>query len=231
MPKISFILPVWNSVAWIGETLQSLLSQTIDDYEIIIVDDFSTDGTREFLQEWTPHYKQVKLILNDKNMGAGHSRNIGMAVASSPIIASCDADDLYADEHGTIILEHFEKNPQSEMVNFPYQRIGYCNEPLEDFPGEPFDHETFLKEGTINYFCNPNCAFKKEAALAIGGYEPEKLDGPDCKTDDVQFITKWVKSGRRIDFQPGFLTLGHRVLNTSMMSKLRGFKPEWAEKR
>lgn len=229
MPKISFVLPVYNSVAWIGETLQSLLSQTVEDYEIIIVDDFSTDGTREFLQEWTPHYPQVKLILNDKNLGAGKSRNIGIEAASAPIIASCDGDDLYADEHGAIILEHFEKNPTSEMVNFPYQRIGYCNEPLEDFPGEPFNHEAFLESGAINYFCNPNCAFKKESALAVGGYEPEVLDGEGRKTDDVQFISKWVKSGRRIDFQPGFLTLGHRVLPSSMMSKLRGFRKEWAQ--
>lgn len=230
MPKISFCLPVYNSVAWIGETLQSLLSQTVDDYEIIIVDDASTDGTREFLQDWTQHYKQVKLILNEKNLGAGKSRNIAINAASSPIIASVDGDDLYADEHGAIIIEHFEKNPQSEMVNFPYQRIGYTNEPLEDFPGEAFDHDRFIQDGVVNYFCNPNCAFKKESALAIGGYEPEIIEGEGRKTDDVQFLTKWVNSGRKIDFQPGFLALGHRVLPNSMMSKLRGFQKEWAQK-
>jgi len=229
MPKISFVLPVYNRVAWIGETLQSLLSQTVDDYEIVIVDDFSMDGTTNFLINWTQHYPKVKLILNGENMGAGKSRNIGIEAASAPIIASCDSDDLYADEHGEIILKHFEKNPTSEMVNFPYQRIGYMNEPLEDFPGEVFNHEEFLKSGGINYFCNPNCAFKKEVALAIGGYEPEITEGEDRKTDDVQFITKWVKAGHKIDFQPGFLTLGHRVLPDSMMSKLRGFKKEWAQ--
>lgn len=227
--KISFVLPVFNRVAWIGETLQSLLSQTVDDYEIVIVDDGSTDGTREFLQEWTPHYKQVKLILNEKNLGAGKSRNIGIEAACAPIVASCDSDDLYADEHGTIILQHFEKNPHSEMVNFPYQRIGYNNEPLEDFPGQPFNHEEFLENGVINYFCNPNCAFKKDVALSMGGYEPEITEGEGRKTDDVQFITKWVQTGHKIDFQPGFLTLGHRVLPDSMMAKLRGFRKEWAQ--
>lgn len=227
--KISFVLPVYNRVAWIGETLQSLLSQTVEDFEIVIVDDASTDGTREFLQDWTPHYKNVKLILNEKNMGAGKSRNIGIEVACAPIIASCDSDDLYADEHGEIILKHFDKNPTSEMVNFPYQRVGYFNEPLEDFPGAPFDHEQFLKDGSINYFCNPNCAFKKEVALSVGGYEPEIIEGEGRKTDDVQFITKWVRNGHKIDFQPGFLTLAHRVLPDSMMAKLRGFRKEWAQ--
>lgn len=230
MPKISFVMPVFNRVAWIGETLQSLLSQTVDDYEIVIVDDASTDGTREFLQDWTQHYKQVKLILNETNMGAGKSRNVGIAATSAPIVASSDSDDLYADEHGAIILEHFEKNPASEMVNFPYQRIGYTNEPLEDFPGEAFDHDRFLKEGVVNYFCNPNCAFKKESALQVGGYEPEVTTGEGRKTDDVQFLTKWVKSGRKVDFQPGFLTLGHRVLPSSMMASIRGFQKEWAQK-
>lgn len=228
--KISFVLPVYNRIAWIGETLHSLLSQTVDDYEIIIVDDASTDGTREFLQEWTKNYPQVKLILNEKNLGAGKSRNIGILAASAPIIASCDSDDIYADEHGEIILKHFTLNPKSELVNFPYQRIGYFNEPLEDFPGEPFDHESFLKDGSINYFCNPSCGFKKDSALEIGAYEPEITEGSDRKTDDVQFISKWVKKGKKIDFQPGFLTLGHRVLPDSMMAKLRGFQKEWVQK-
>lgn len=231
-PKISFVLPVFNRIAWVGETLQSLLSQTIvKEIEIVVVDDGSTDGTREFLQEWTPQFPEITLILNQKNMGAGKSRNIGIQAAKAPIIGSVDSDDIYADEHATIILQHFEKNPDSEMVNFPYQRVGYLNEPLEDFPGEPFDHEAFLKNGTINFFCNPNCAFKKESALAVGGYEPENVEGQERKTDDVQFITKWVKAGKKIDFQPGFLMLGHRVLPDSMMAKLRGFEPEWAEKK
>jgi glycosyltransferase involved in cell wall biosynthesis len=230
MPKISFVLPGYNSVAWIGETIQSLLSQTVDDYEIIVINDGSTDGTREFLDDYCSHFPKVKVIHNEKNLGCGKSRNIGIEASSAPIIAMVDSDDLYADEHGAIILEHFDKNPASEMVNFPYQRIGYTNEPLEDFAGEPFNHEAFLKDGSINYFCNPNCAFKKESALAIGGYEPEVTEGEGRKTDDVQFITKWVKSGRRIDFQPGFLTLGHRVLPSSMMAKLRGFQKEWAQK-
>jgi glycosyltransferase involved in cell wall biosynthesis len=225
-------MPVFNRVAWVGETLQSLLSQTIiKDIEIVIVDDCSTDGTREFLQEWTPQFKEITLILNEKNMGAGKSRNIGMEAAKAPIIAITDSDDIYTDDHAELILKHFEKNPDSELVNLPYQRIGYFNEALEDFPGEPFDHERFLKDGTINYFCNPATAVKKEAALAVGGYEPENTEGQDKKTDDIQFLTKWVKAGKRVDFQPGFLTLGHRVLPDSMMAKLRGFQPEWAEKR
>ena len=230
MPKLSFVLPVYNRVGWIGESLQSLLSQTLEDYDIIVIDDGSTDGTREFLRDYCPKFPQVKLILNEKNMGAGKSRNIGIEAASSPIIASCDSDDIYNEDHGEIILKHFEKNPTSEMVNFPYQRVGYFNEPLEDFPGEPFDHDRFLQDGIINYFCNPNCAFKKDSALEVGGYEPEDVEGKDRKTDDVQFVSKWVKAGKRIDFQPGFLSLGHRVLPDSMMSKLRGFEKEWATK-
>lgn len=224
-------MPVFNRVAWIGESVQSLLAQTIvHETEIIIVDDFSTDGTREFLKEWTPQFKEINLILNKKNLGAGQSRNIGMEAAKAPIIGVCDSDDVYCDEHAALILQHFKENPNSEMVNFPYQSVGYYNEVIEKYEGEAFDHDRFLKTGAANYFCNPSAAYRKKSGLEIGGYGSEVFEGDIKLTDDVQFITKWVKAGKKIDFQPGFFVLGHRVLPDSMMVKLRGWTPEWAQK-
>lgn len=232
-PKISFVMPTRNRIEWIGESLQSLLTQTIvHETEIIIVNDASDDGTKEFLDSWASKYPEVKIIHNEKPLGAGQSRNIGMNIARSPIIAVCDDDDINADERAALILKHFEMNPESELVTFPYQSVGYYNEPLEDYPGEPFDHEGFKSEGRVNFFSNPSCAFKKEAGIAVGGYEPETVDTEkNRKTDDIQFLTKWVKSGRKVDFQPGYMVCFHRVLPDSMMAKLRGWRPEWAEKK
>lgn len=231
-PRISFVLPTRNRIEWIGESLQSLLTQTIvHDTEIIVVNDASDDGTKEFLDDWASKFAEVKIIHNETQMGGGKSRNIGMEAARAPIIGVCDDDDVYVDERAKLILEHFELNPKSELVTFPYRSIGYYNEKLEDFPGEPFDHDTFLKDGRVNFFSNPSAAYKKEAAMAIGGYEPE-FTGENLKqTDDIQFLTKWVKSGRKVDYQPGYLVCFHRVLPDSMMAKIRGWKPEWASKQ
>jgi glycosyltransferase involved in cell wall biosynthesis len=227
-PLISFVLPTYNRMEWIGECLQSLLTQTVKEIEIIIVEDGSTDGTREFLADWCPQFPNVRVILNETNIGAGRSRNIGAAAAKADIIGVCDSDDIYADQRAELILEHFKLNPKSELVTFPYRAIGYYNEKLEDHEGEPFNHEDFLAHGRVNFFSNPSAAYKKAAAEEIGGYEPE-FEGENLKqTDDVQFLHKWVKSGRKVDFQPGYLICFHRVLQDSMMAKVRGWDPKWA---
>lgn len=230
-PKISFVMPVYNCVAWIGESLQSLLTQTIlKDIEIIVVDDGSTDGTKEFLEDWAIQFPEVKVIYNEKNMGAGKSRNIGMEAAKAPIIGICDGDDINVDKRAELIIKHFDLNPKSEMVNFPNRAIGYYNENIEDFSGEPFDHDLYLKEGKITYFSNPTVAVRKESLMEIGGYGSETFTQEDHRTDDSLMVEKWVKAGKKIDFQPGYIVVFHRNLPNSMMTKIRGWQPGWVTK-
>lgn len=227
-PKISFVMPTRNRLEWIGESIQSILTQSVKEIELIIVNDASDDGTKEFLDDWASKFPNVKVIHNETQQGGGKSRNIGMAVAEADIIGVCDDDDVYADQRAELILEHFKLNPKSELVTFPYRAIGYYNEKLEDHEGEPFNHEDFLATGRVNFFSNPSAAYKKAAAEEIGGYEPE-FEGEHLKqTDDVQFLHKWVKSGRKVDYQPGYLVCFHRVLQDSMMAKVRGWDPKWA---
>ena len=226
MPKISFCMPTRNRLEWIGESIQSLLTQTEEDIEIIIVNDASDDGTREFLDEWASQFNRIKIIHNETKQGGGISRNIAMSHATAPIIAICDDDDINPNERAALILEHFAKNPKSELVNFPYLSIDYFNGKLEEFNGEPFNHEEFIKTGRPNYFCNPSVAVKKASLEEVGGYEKET----DKETDDNQFLHKWVKAGKRVDFQPDFFCNYHRILPKSMMSGIRGFDPKWVSK-
>lgn len=224
MPKISFVLPTRNRLEWVGECLQSLRDQTEKDIEIIVVNDASDDGTKEFLDEYALSDPRIKLVHNEKQMGGGNSRNIGMAQAASEIIAQADDDDVYPNDRAAATIKWFEKNPASELVNFPYVRIDYFGNIIDTFWGSEFDHETYKKNGTVNYFCNPSVAYKKKSAEEIGGYGSEK----EGMTDDIQFVDKWVKSGKKIDFDNSIFGVMHRVLPTSMMASQRGFKPEWA---
>lgn len=233
-PKLSFVMPTHNRLEWIGESMQSLLTQTEKDIEIVIVNDASTDGTTEWLKDYEsnrlaplfPYDQRVKIIHNEKNMGGGESRNIGHRASSSDIVAICDDDDIYADERAALTLKHFDLNKDSELVNFPYVSIGYFNERLEVFDGAPFDHERYLKDKVVTYYCNPSAAYRKNSFDEIGGFEKET----EKQTDDAQFIDKWVTSGKKIDFQPGYCVTFHRTLPESMMTKHRGWNPEWLGK-
>lgn len=222
-PKVSFVLPTYNRNEWVGEAIQSLLQQTVPEIELIIVDDGSDDGSDELLNWFAEKDKRVQLIVNAKNMGAGESRSIGHQAARAPIIAICDSDDLSVIDRAAKILEWFEKNPSSELVNFPYVRVNYWNEVNEHFPGEAFDIERFKKSGEINYFSNPTVAVKRESILAV----PYRKEENGC-TDDYQLVSDWIKAGKRIDFCSDEPLVMHRVLPNSIMAKKRGFRPEWA---
>lgn len=233
MPRLSFVVPTKNREPWLTLCLDSLLGQSLEDIEIIVVNDGSTDGTRELLDTWYSQFPKIKIIHNSESKGAGASRNLGAAAAESDIIAVCDDDDVYINSRAQDIVNWFEKNPTSELVNFPYVSIDYFENILESFDGQPFDHEAFKKDGGVNYFCNPTVAYKRQAAIEIGGYPTEKKG----LTDDYQFLTNWVKSGKKVDFcgdngngEIPYVCM-HRILPDSMMAGIRGWDASWLEQK
>ena len=92
MTKISVIITVYNCDKYLKETLDSVLAQTIDDFEVICVDDASTDQTPNILKEYGD---RVTIVTNTVNQFAGNSRNIGMQRATGEYLVFLDADDLY----------------------------------------------------------------------------------------------------------------------------------------
>ena len=91
---VSGIIPVYNSGAFIEETLDSVAGQTYKDIEIIVVDDGSTDGTKEIVSDYAGKAGiRLKLLANAKRKGAAGARNTAIDEASGDFIAFIDADD------------------------------------------------------------------------------------------------------------------------------------------
>lgn len=223
-PKLSFVVPTRNRIEWVGECIKSLMDQTEKDIEIIIVDDASDDGTKEFLDNWATKDPRVIVVHNEMKLGGGISRNLGANLARAEIIAQMDDDDVAPIDRAEMTLRWFSEHPESELVNFPYVRIDYFGNVIDTFWGSEFDHEACKKDGSVNYFCNPSCAYKKSSAEQIKGYGAET---PGI-TDDLQFVRKWVNAGKKIDFDKRIFGVMHRVLPKSMMASQRGFRSEWA---
>lgn len=223
MAKVSFVLPTHNRIAWMPRCLQTLIEQTEKDIEIIVVNDNSDDGTKEFLDEFSKKDSRIVVIHNQENLGAGKSRNIGMDRASSPIVCVCDDDDEYPEDRAEITIRWFSEHPESELVQFPYIRIGYFGEHLEMFWGAEFDYEAFKRDGSVNYFSNPTVAYKVKSAKEMGGYPSETKE----MTDDSQFVKNWINAGKKIDFDKRAFGCLHRVLPNSMMVQHRGWSPKW----
>jgi len=97
-PFFSIIIPVYNCEKTIEETLESVLNQTISDYEIIIINDFSSDNTMEIVEKYKDKLNEIKVISNFKNLGVAESRNIGFKAAIGKYVALLDGDDVWTND-------------------------------------------------------------------------------------------------------------------------------------
>ena len=97
MVKISVIMPVYNSEEFIEIACESLNNQTFKDFELICVNDGSTDNSLKKINELNEKYGFIK-VFNQENQGSGEARNNGLDKASGDYVAFLDADDIFIDE-------------------------------------------------------------------------------------------------------------------------------------
>ncbi|AFZ58640.1 glycosyltransferase family 2 protein [Anabaena cylindrica FACHB-243] len=109
MPKISVIIPVYNSEKTVAETLESVLAQTYGNLEIIIVDDGATDKSIEICRQFKD--KRIKII-HQQNRGLAGARNTGIRHAKGEFLAFVDSDDLWLPEKLEKHLQHLQRSPQ-----------------------------------------------------------------------------------------------------------------------
>ncbi|MCK4326262.1 glycosyltransferase [bacterium] len=114
MPEVSVVIAAYNGEWCIGKTIESVLGQTYSDLELIIVDDGSTDGTREIISSYLTD-KRVKYIYQE-NQGVSQARNNGVALAKGIYIAFLDHDDLWFPEKLTRQIPLFESNLRVGLV-------------------------------------------------------------------------------------------------------------------
>lgn len=132
-PKISIIIPAYNAMDYLPETIKSVLNQTIDDFEAIIVNDGSSDDIENWFSNLKDH--RVKLI-SQKNKGLAEARNTGIAIARGEYVAFLDADDLWKPTKLAKQLQVMEEYPEVGLV---YTWVALINERSE-FTGRVFQN-------------------------------------------------------------------------------------------
>ena len=95
---VSVVMPLYNSEIFISETINSVLNQTFTNWELILIDDASTDKTIEIAKSFISNNPKIRLLKNKENLGAALSRNRGIEIAEGDYIAFLDADDLWKPE-------------------------------------------------------------------------------------------------------------------------------------
>lgn len=110
MPKVSIVLPVYNVKPFIREALDSVINQTMQDIEIICVDDCSTDGSLEVLEEYAQKDSRIKVIKQDINQGEVVAKYVGALEAQSEYVATLDPDDYYSLDFCEVLYNEIIKN-------------------------------------------------------------------------------------------------------------------------
>ena len=109
LPAASVVVPVYNTAATVAETLDSLFAQTLDNFEVIIVDDGSTDNSMEIVRGYDDPRCE---IVSQKNRGLNGARNAGIRHSKAPYIAFLDADDLWRPQMLEKHVEHLDGHPK-----------------------------------------------------------------------------------------------------------------------
>ncbi len=119
MEKVSIIVPVYNASDYVSECMESLLRQSYQNIEILLIDDHSSDNSLQILNKYN-HNKKVKIFCNQKNLGQGPARNVGLCEASGSLVCFVDADD-WVDEGYIEGLVNVIKKTGADLVTTSYR--------------------------------------------------------------------------------------------------------------
>lgn len=185
----------FNYSEFIEKSIRSVLSQTYKNIEIIIVDDNSTDRSKEILEKFINHPK-IKIIFNKKNLGLLKSSNIAIKASSAKYIMRLDADDFLNKKIVEIFIKKIKKKPNTAMVYSDYYEVNQLGKTLGAIKQINLNSKQSIKDRPILAAC---CLFKKEALYSVNLYDENftRQDGYDIwyklfGNYDFEYVSKYL---------------------------------------
>ena len=183
--RISILMGIYNCGDTLSEAIECILAQTVNDWQLILCDDGSSDNTYQIAKKYAQHYpEKIVLLQNEKNMGLNFTLNHCLSHATGEFIARMDGDDLCSPERFEKELRALTENPQmavvsTEMTYFDESGTWGCSHAI------PMPQNTDFVRGTP--FCHAPCMARRDAINSVGGYTD------DPKYLRVEDYDLWVK--------------------------------------
>lgn len=211
MPTISVVIPVYNGEKTIKETIESVLSQTWQDFEILVINDGSTDSTLEVVKSIPD--SRIK-IFSYNNAGPSASRNRGISYAAGEFIAFLDADDLWTPDKLEAQLKALQNNPQAAVAYSWTNHIDKSGNFLRTGSQIAVNGNAYEKLLLVNFFEHgSNPLICKQALLEVGGFDESLRQGEDWEM--------WLRLAARYDLVAVPLRqILYRVYNKSASSNV-----------
>jgi len=190
-PKVSVLLPTYNGARFITKSIESVLKQSFDNFELVVIDDGSTDYTQKIVEEFVKKNDRVSFIKNKENLGIQKTLNKGLGIANGEYIARIDDDDEWAESGKLNAQVKFLDEHQNHvlvgtgviMVDEKREELFRFLQPVED---KAIRDRMLFKSS----FMHSSVLFRKSAAMEVGGYSEEE------KHRHVEDYYLWLRLGK-----------------------------------
>jgi len=219
MPEVSVLLPVYNGATTLKHAISSVLSQDFLDYELLIIDDGSQDGSVSIAQSFGDH--RIQIISNKTNLGLQKTLNRGLSFCQGKYIARIDADDIWSD------TEKLKEQVRFLEDNKEYVLVGTAvliqNNHKKKNPVFPPQEDHAIRDTMLctNNFFHSSVLFKKEVAIACGGYSE------DVDVRHIEDYSLWLEmglKGKMKNIPKQMLLYSHNPRSISNMNRIEQLK-------
>lgn len=161
MPRVSVIMPSYNKEKYIAKSIASILNQTYKDFELLIIDDVSTDSSVDIIQSFDD--KRIRFYQNKQNVGMAANRNIGIEKAEGEFIALLDADDLSTEDRLEKEVRFLDSRPDIDVVFGAFDEIDEYDTAKANYY-VPLKNPAFIKSRLLvqNVVPNGSCMYRKQ---------------------------------------------------------------------
>jgi glycosyltransferase involved in cell wall biosynthesis len=197
MPRVSAIVPCYNGAHFLPDALDSALAQTFADYELLVIDDGSTDNTAEVAGDYSARHPGRVRYIHQENKGLAVARNTAIAAARGDLLALLDCDDLWMPERLAEGVRVMDACPEVGLLHADIVCIDADRRPLPPLSrderflsGRIFEH-IYTRRAHVS--C-PTVLFRRECVEKVGGFDPE-LTRLGCEDRDL-----WLRIARHWPF-------------------------------
>lgn len=188
-PKISVVIVTYNRADLLPKAVASVLAQSFKDFELLIIDDGSVDGTEAYVRSLSFRDERVKYFKNEFNLGISKSRNRGVALARGEYIAMLDSDDYWLDKNKLKVqAAYLDEHPEAGLIGTAIRCEDKNGRILKEDIFAAADEDIRARLLLKNQFAQSSVLFRKKAFVKAGGYDESSNIGEDYDL--------WLKIGR-----------------------------------
>jgi len=187
-PRVSVVLPVWNGAQFLGDALASLRTQSLGDFEVIVIDDGSDDVTPEIIRNEASGDHRISLITNIRRSGMGHVFNQGIRAAKGEYIARMDADDIAHPDRFARQVDFLDSNRDVGVVGSQILLIDACGASLGIRRYPVGDNDLRRAMARYSPFAHPATMYRRRLVTDLGGY--------DSRWAPAEDLDLWIRMSR-----------------------------------